>query len=180
MYYLLPQENSSFLKHEYRVRLLILTLFYASVVVWVGIVSLIPSYVLVLNQEKSALIKVASATKGSVSADVSAAMAEASTSNILSEKLASTDTGVYESAVLERIIGHRVDGIKINDIQIGHGGGNGALQASVSGVASTRDTLTAFKDSLSIDPSFTKVDLPPLALLDKAHISFHITLTITQ
>lgn len=179
MYTLLPEQQIKNLTREYRIRLLILGLFCLSGAVWIGIGSLLPSYIISVMQEQAAeshLQQVEKVTQTPVSAGIAAEVA-ASNANILLIKGA--EDPVVFSAIIEDIANQRISGISLNSIQIAHAPADGnpnETSVSIQGVAATRDTLVAFQRALDGDPEFSNVVLPISDLAASTDIEFGITM----
>jgi hypothetical protein len=179
MYTLLPDEQIKNLVKEYHIRLFILGLFCLSGAVWIGIGSLLPSYIISVMQQQNAqnhLQAIEKTTQTPVNASVAAEVA-ASNANILLIKGAE-DTVVF-SAIIEDLANRRIPGITLNDIEIAHApvaSNPNETSVAIRGTATTRDVLVAFQHALVGDTEFSQVDLPISDLAKSTDVDFSITL----
>ncbi len=180
MYTLLPEQKVADLQKEYRIRVIILALFFLSGAVWIGISSLLPSYIIAVIQEQNAensLSRIKQTTQTPVNASVAATV---STSNAQIKLVKNSEDPVVFSGIIENIANRRTPGILINDIEIAHASADVRVTAtnlSIRGVASTRDALVAFQSALAADPEFSKVDLPVSDLARSTDLTFSLNVT---
>ncbi len=179
MYTLLPEQQIKNLAREYHVRLLILGFFCLSGAIWIGVGSLLPSYIISVMQQQNAqkhLAEIEKTTKTPVNASVAAEVA-ASNAQILLIKNAQ-DPVVF-SAIIEDLANRRTAGISLSGMEVVHAPGDGnpnKTSVVIRGKAATRDGLVAFQHALGADPEFTKVYLPISNLAKGTNIDFSITL----
>lgn len=180
MYTLLPEKQIKGLQKEYHIRIFILFLLCVSGAIWIGIGSLLPSYILSVGQERSAenqVLEIQKSTKAPVNASATAEVA-ASNANILLVKNA--EDNILFSTIIENIVADRISGVSINDIELAHAPVNGnpnQTNIAVRGIASNRDVLVNFEHKLSGDPEFSSVVLPISDLTKSQNIAFSITMT---
>jgi hypothetical protein len=178
MYTLLPEQQIKNLEREYHIRLLILGFFCLSAAVWIGVGSLLPSYITSVMQEGNAVSQfqeIQKTTQTPVNAGVAAEVA-ASNAQILTIK--SAEDPVIFSAIIENIAGQRIPGISLTDIEIAHAPADGnpnQTTIAIRGTAATRDTLVAFQHALEADPELSNVVVPISDFAESADIMFGIS-----
>ncbi len=181
MYILLSKNEIRHLKHEYRLRTAILLLFFISGAVWVGIVTLFPSYILSSTQEKKASIeagKIDMNRQAHGSGQLAAVIRDA---NARISLVSSTQDTVSLSSIVEDIATLRSSGITLNTINLTRAGsGSTKSTVTVTGNATTRDALVTFKKSLEADPRFAKVFLPVASLAQDTNINFTMSINAIQ
>ncbi len=180
MYTLLPEEQVNNLQREYRLRVFILALLCLSGAIWIGIGSLLPSYIISVIQEKNAetqLQQVKKTTKAPMNVSVAQEVADSNAQILL---VKNSGDPVAFSGIIEDIANHRINGISLNDIEIAHNPTDAdPAQTSIAirGTAVTRDILVTFQRALLADPEFAKVDLPISDLAKGTNISFGLSVT---
>lgn len=179
MYTLLPEQQIKNLQREYYIRLLILFLFCISGAIWIGIGSLLPSYIISVVQEQHAenhLKDIQKTTKTPINMSTAA---EVTTANAAIQLVKNGQDTLLFSAVVEDIVNHRIPGIVLSSITVSHApadGNQNQTSISVRGNAATRDALVAFQRSLVADPALIKVDLPISNLAKGSDIDFTMTM----
>jgi len=176
MYTLIPEQTAKYLKREYRIRVIILVALFMSLGVWIGIISLFPSYVVSITQEKKALDLAGTVEQTAQSASTSAATRQISAGNLAITTLQKNQDILMISSIIEDIASRRVPGITINDFEVGRSGTQ-ETNIVIQGKAATRNELDSFKNNLETDSRFSKVDLPVEYLAADTNISFSINLT---
>jgi hypothetical protein len=179
MYTLIPEQSTKYLKNEYRIRVLILLFLFMSLGVWVGVISLFPSYVVSVTEEKKALAEAGVVEQSAQSASTTSAMAQITEANSAIKTLENSQDSLMLSSIVEDITNRRTAGVVINDFEVGRTGGTGT-NIVIEGKAATRDALVAFKNNLASDTRFSKVDLPVSDLAAATGVNFDISVTGIQ
>jgi len=181
MYILLSKNEIKHLKHEYRIRTAILMLFFISGAVWVGIVTLFPSYIFSAAQEQKASDEAGKIDTNRQAHGSGQLAAEIRDANTRINLLANVQDKIFLSSIIEDIVNERPVGLTINTMGIAHVG-NATTKTSItlSGNAATRDILVAFKRSLEADPRFEKVFLPVSSLAQDTNINFTMSVNGIQ
>ncbi len=179
MYTLIPEQSAAYLKKEYRIRVFILALLFMSLGVWIGIVTLFPSYVISVTQEKRALAEAGTVEQTARSASTTAAIAQIGAANSAVTTLQKSQDTLMISSIIEDISSRRVPGVTITDFEISRSGAAGTVIV-IQGKAASRDALVSFKNNLASDSRFSKVDLPVGDLASDTNISFSISITGIQ
>jgi hypothetical protein len=176
MHTLIPEQLARFLKNEYRIRVVILLLLFMSLGIWFGIVSLFPSYIISVTQERGALNQADAIEKSAESTTTTAALAAITTSNGLIKTLEASQDTLMLSSIVEDIAVRRIPGITINDFEIGRADAT-STNIVIQGTATTRDILVNFENNLKADSRFSKVDLPVSDLAKNSDITFSMSIT---
>ena len=173
MYILLSKNEIKHLKHEYRIRTAILMLFFISGAVWVGIVTLFPSYIFSAAQEQKASDEAGKIDTNRQAHGSGQLAAEIRDANTRINLLANVQDKIFLSSIIEDIVNERPVGAHV---------GNATTKTSItlSGNAATRDILVAFKRSLEADPRFEKVFLPVSSLAQDTNINFTMSVNGIQ
>jgi len=171
-YTFLPNSEKGSLVREYRVRALIVLIFFISVSLVVGIASLFPAYIYSSIEERIHLRQVADLQKTSDDATVTAIQKQLLASSALLNTVSSNINSNIYAKVVSSIVALRGN-IVLTSFALEHPSAN-TVTAVVSGVAGTRDDLLAFKARLQSLPGKTSVDLPLSTLAQDSKISFSI------
>jgi len=179
MYTLIPEQSARHLKKEYHIRVIILLFLFMSLGIWIGIVTLFPSYISSVAEEKRVLAQAGAVEQTAQSASTTAALAQISSGNTAIATLQNSQDTLMISSVIEDIAGRRVPGISITDFEVGRAGPTGT-NIVIDGKAATREALVSFENNLSDDSRFSKVYLPVQYLAADTNISFTIDITGIQ
>ncbi len=180
MYTLLPEEQIKNLAREYHIRLFILGFFFLSGAVWIGIGSLLPSYIISVMQEQKAqehLQQIEKTTQTPVNVGIAA---EVAASNAAILRIKAAQDPVIFSSIIENIANHRIPGVTLSSIDISHAAtaeNPSQTRITIHGKATTRDIFVAFQRSLAVDPAFSNVTLPISNLAKGVNIEFVLTMT---
>lgn len=173
---LLPEERVRSLRRVYFLRLAVVAVLLLSGVTVVHGVLLLPSYLYLRNQvaERAAtLATLSSSLAGSEEKEISARVASLSED---AEHLARLSSVPKASAAIKAVAALPRSGIRLTGFSFSpKEGGEAAM--SVSGVATTRETLRKFEQSLADAPYVTSTDLPISAYAKERDIPFTISLT---
>ena len=179
MYTLIPEQSVKFLRKEYRIRVIILLFLFLSLAIWIGLVTLFPSYIVSVTQEKRALSQAGAIEQTALSASTTSAIAQIVAANSAMATLQKSQDTLMLSSIVEDIASRRVPGISITDFEIGRTGGTGT-NIVIQGKAASRTALVSFENNLSSDSRFSKVYLPVGDLAADTNISFTMNLTGIQ
>lgn len=158
MFTFLPHKERQSVLKEYRKKLLLI---YVAIVTFAGvawIVSLIPSYVLVTAKRDSALIQKASPTAGVDTEKISSTEKELTGARNKLAVLAPFTSRQPMSFILAKLFYRIPSGVSLSSITVNRGTEKGTI--TISGIASTRDTLVSFSKALEGEAFFKKVELP--------------------
>lgn len=173
---LLPEERMRSLRQVYFFRLAVVTVLLLSGVILVHGVLLLPSFMYLRNQvgERTAALTTLTATlAGSEEKEINervAALAEDSAHLARLSSIPKASAAIRAIAALPR------SGIRLTGFSFAPKEGAGATM-SVSGVATTRESLRTFEQSLANQPFITSTDLPISAYAKERDITFTISLT---
>jgi hypothetical protein len=180
MYTLLPEKQIKGLEKEYHIRLIILGIFFLSGAVWIGIISLFPSYIFSVVQEKNAENQVLSLQKNSKLPAIADTTKEISDANSAIARVRDGQDAITFSVIVEDIASRRTQGISITNIEIAHARTDSVpnqTNIAITGHANTRDQLVAFRQSLEADTALTNINLPISDLAYSKDINFSMSLT---
>ena len=180
-YTLLPQKEANDLKLEYKIRVVIVLLFFASIAVIIGIISLFPAYVISSMREKEMIVKLEGLKKGRTERGVDIVLKELGDSNkLLSEFKLQEKTQNYYS-IIKRVNEIRIPSVIFTSIQIS------SIEDAVSdsevilqGRSLTRESLLELRKGLERSPAFAKVEFPIPDLTKNKDISFVAKLRIKK
>ena len=172
MFKLLTDEEKQKVTHEYTLRRAIVMLFAFIMVSVVGIIGLLPSYILSSARENEVIERTRIMERAGERGDkleLQAWLRETSRElEVLSPKL-DTDR---PSDFIKRILDQRVTGLRITGLSWAKVEDKIAL--SVSGVALDRQTLITFEDRINASGYFSEVILPISNLARDRDIDFQI------
>lgn len=178
-YTLLPEKETKSLRTEYRIRVLVVLLFFISTGMAIGICSLVPSYIISYSQEKDALLKNQSIEKSPAEKQHEVFSTELTASSEILKKIKSEQNPVVFSDLIKKIVNYRNKNITINSIQLSNTkDASSTMEMILQGKATTRDVLINFKKTLEKDTSITKVELPVSDLAKNKDIEFALRIKI--
>lgn len=172
---LIPGPERAALRHEYRLRVLIVLCFMLSFAGVIGVVSLFPSFLSISEKEHAELAAVSALNKekeANGTTDISRQLSEdQQTLNALS-----TELGVVRpSLVIQSIVSAR-GSVSITALTLKRSG-NTDFVVSIQGVSPTRDALQAFQRRLEQLAPGNKAFLPISELARGTDIQYSIQLT---
>lgn len=173
---LLPEERIRSLRRVYFIRLAVVAILLLSGVILVHAVLLLPSYLYLRNQvgERNASLTALTTTlAGSEEKEISARVAALSEDSAYLARLSSVPKA---SAAIRAITALPRSGIRLTGFSFAPKVG-AETTMSVSGVATTREALRTFEQSLADQPFITSADLPISAYAKERDIPFTISLT---
>lgn len=173
---LLPEERIRSLRRVYFFRLGVVAVLLLSGVTIVHGVLLLPSYMYLRNEveERAAsLVALTTTLAGSEEKEISTRVAVLAEDSAHLARLASVPKA---SAAIRKITALPRPGIRLTGFSFVPKEGTESTM-SVSGVATTREALRTFEQSLADQPFITSADLPISAYAKERDISFTITLT---
>lgn len=173
MFTIITEQYEKMLRRDYRLRLASVVLFALSIICVVGIVSLIPSYILSNDQYTSADRDLQALRTRREESGVVKQEKEIFVSRDLINKVNAHVSPVYLSGIVEALVAERSSGISITQMTVDMGA------VSFGGVARDRESLVAFKRNLEQSGRFIKVELPLSDLAKSRNINFSIKASIT-
>lgn len=177
-YTLLPKEETKFLRNEYRIRLLIIALFFISCSVTIGIFSLLPSYIFSISKENSIRRQADDLQKKRQASGVDQIEKDLVKSQAISEKILANENTSAFSDVIQKILSHKEAGLTVNYFEMSRSAGTStAVSTVIHGKAVNRDILIHFKKSIEGDVAFSKVELPVSDLAKSKDISFAMNIS---
>lgn len=172
-YTLLPEKEMKSLRTEYRIRVMVVLLFFISTAIIIGVCSLIPSYVISYSQEKDALLKNQSVEKSAAEKQHEVYSAELTASSEILKKIKSEQAPIIFSDLIRKIVNYKNKNIAFDSIQLSQTqDASSTAELILQGKASTRDILINFKKTLEKDSGIVKVELPASDLAKNKDIEF--------
>lgn len=181
---LLPVEHKQGITNEYRLRLAASGLGLLAVVLLAGIALLVPSFVLTESrhqQHKSTLNSLNETTVSTSTKENKAAIKEAN--NKLNLISVDNQNQNQPTKILQLLAETQSSGVQINSITFVSADdadieADDSLEISISGVASSRNDLLSFEESLKNRARVSAVDLPIGTLARRENTAFDMTVTI--
>lgn len=175
MYYnLLPEDVKKDLRNEYRLRLLSVSLLALAVLGFIASASFVPALVVLLGKEKQSAVERQALEKIKEVRASEVASQEIAATREKVEVLAESPATYPPSDLIARVLAEKPTGISVTSIVYDSKEGGHTLV--VNGTASTRNTLTSFRDRLEkVDP-FTNVHLPVGVLAKNTDVAFSLTI----
>lgn len=176
---LLPQEEIQRLKHEYKVRFLIILIFFVSCGIILGIFSLTPSSLLSYSQEMQVQDRTDALQKSRKASGIDQTEKDLVQTQLIAERISADKNKITYFDTIQKIALHRTPQVLISSFEITHDHATSSPYfAVIQGKSMTREALVAFKTALENDASFTSVDLPLSDLAKSKDVSFALKLTI--
>ncbi|HTK33536.1 MAG TPA: hypothetical protein VL335_03270 [Candidatus Paceibacterota bacterium] len=175
-YTFLPFDEQKKIKREYRIRALIVLLFFLSVSIFIGVGSLFPAYVYSVYAERLHLQQVAEFKKSVDSNSIAATQKQLSESVRL---ISALDPYIKPSPYYDTVaaIVDVKGNVRIDSMVFEYT--SDKMKIGLSGSAPTRNDLLAFKSRLMGLSKKVIVDLPISSLTRDTNVSFSIQVTET-
>jgi hypothetical protein len=171
-YTFLPYHEQKEIRRDYRVRASIVSLFFLSLTLIVGIGSLFPAYIHASLEEGLHLRDVAALKQTSNAGVLAAAEKDLSGSTVIISALAGSVTPGPFSGVIADIVSARGN-VEISSFAVTRAASS-TLSIVIGGLAPTRDALLAFKGRLGALAPGISVTLPISELAHETNIQFSI------
>ncbi len=176
-YTFLPLPEQQGIKREYRLRVLIVFLFFLSIALIVGVGSLFPAYIYSVLAERLHLEQVAAFKKSVDAVSIATTQKQLGQSSALATSLAGYIQPSPFSQAIESIVGVK-GAIMLHSLSFEYVAPS-TMKVTLTGIAPTRADLLAFKSRLNGVAKKVTVDLPISALTRDANIDFSILVTET-
>lgn len=179
MFNLLPENLKEKIKKEYKLRLTIIAILFVIIAQLTFLIFLLPSWLNSYYKQKEYSGRKNEVSNFLSSLDISSTTAYIkSTNSILTIINDSLDYPKMSPVVMD-ILSKKKSSIKIGGIFYSVNSGNSAT-LSINGLASNREALVSFSDSLKEIEYFKKVDLPISNLAKDKNIDFSINVNIEK
>lgn len=182
-YILLPSKERKALQREYRIRLAILMMLFASISIMVGILCLLPSYLHISNAEDNVLsqkMTLLQSRKDSGGEEIQKSLLR---TQVIAEKVLSPINSqplLYED-ILQKIIVLKKKDVVLRSMSMSLTQGTSTVASVVVlGQATTRESLLDFKTQLENNPIFAEVTLPLSDLAKSREVSFSLTFKVKK
>lgn len=174
---LIPSEEKKKIRKDFYMRVIIVSFFVLGIAVLLSNVMLIPA-VFYASLEKKLAEDHFKNTENNLSVDLNKedkVLIESLDSKINLINNFRKDKFLVSVRVIDNILNIKIDGIKINEINYTNDITKGK-SINIRGQASSREKLLTFKNKLSQDANFKKVDLPVSNFVKSSNIEFNLVL----
>lgn len=181
-YTLLPEPEIRTLRREYRVRVFVTLLLFVSCAIFIGSLSLLPSYFLSDDQGTKALKSAEELQKGREERGIDQVEKELSRNQVILKQLSLEKSKVVFSDLIQTVGKYRSPQILISAFELSSLQAKGTTTVTVvlQGKALTREGLIAFKKNLEQDKRFSGVELPISDLAKSKDIPFALKLSYSE
>ena len=178
MFKLLTEEERQKVAHEYAMRRAIVTLSALILVFVVGIIGLLPSYVLSNARQHEVLERTRIMDTTGQRGDESGLQAWLAKVNLELKILSPELDTDRPSSFIKQIVDEKVPGIRLTGFSWTKV--KDKITISVNGVATDRQTLVVFEDRINVSGGFSEVNLPISNLAQDKDIDFQIKLGVSS
>lgn len=180
-YTLLPETEIRVLRREYRIRLFVILLFFLSIALLIGIISLIPSFAVSRTEESKIVEQVEKMKKERIAKGVSKIDKELTQiQSIVTRVLVKKDYIPFSENV-EKIGKYRTKGLFIKSFDLSYDDASASTtKAYIQGSSLTREALIQFKKNIESDGSFKNIELPISDLAKNKNITFSMRFNIVK
>jgi hypothetical protein len=180
-YILLPKEERHALRREYRLRLAIITFFFISCAVAIGIASLFPAYFYSREQVLEAKVREEVLERSRRESGAAEIEKQLLTSQAIADKINAEKAPVVSEEVVQKIISHKRKDLFINSFTLVAQPSTTTLASvTLAGRAGTRDALLEFKKALEGDKYFHDIELPLSDIAKNKNITYELRLKIRK
>ena len=176
-YTFLPHDEKKEIRRDYRVRALIVLLFFISTAVIVGIGALFPAYIHASLEEGLYLRQASALKQTDEAAALSVAEKDLSESSSLMSALAGSVTPDPFSSAIADVVSARGN-MELSSFSLTRS--SSGLSITIEGLAPTREALLSFKSRLEALSPGISVDLPVSELARESNIQFSIQIIETM
>ena len=172
---LIPQNLKKSLRHEYRLRAIVVSLFMLSLAFVIGIISMFPTFV-ILRSEKNVADKALSSQQNIIGNHDNNTVGDELKKQTNTLALFNEQVGgkTENSRIIEDIVEVRKN-VSITSLAISRPAST-TMVVMIQGIAPTRDSLIVFKNSLVALNKGNSVDMPISGFTKSKDIPFSLTL----
>ena len=168
------------LKRDYRIRIFItLMIFIASGIV-IGILSLLPSYIISYTLEKDLVNQVEAIQRSRTADGIDNVISELNKSYTYVKILRNDKPKISFLANIQEVLALRTKNIAITSFEVASSSEEGISEMVLQGNAATRESLLAFKKGIEADPNISNLELPISDLAKSKDIPFAIKFWIQK
>lgn len=171
MHTYLPEEQKKILRTEYLLRLLIVGLLLASGVVYAGSIFLLPAYIESHTERSAKEYALSDEGQKKLIAEIKDIEIRLKGANDFGNKLLEGTQHPSLVSAVSIATSARVPGVLLKNFELSSNASS-SIDLRVSGSATTRDALVAFKDKVAAVPGVQRVELPVSDLAKSRDISF--------
>lgn len=166
------------LRREYRTRVFVMLMFFLSCALILGIVSLIPSYMIIYSQEQSSLEKIKKDTEGENNLSITQITKELMSDSELLKKIKSNQRNIFYSDFIKKTAELKTKPITLSAFSVSAStNASSTAKVIVQGRALTREDLFNFKEIFQNNPAVFSVELPISDFTKVKDIDFAILIT---
>ena len=186
-YTLLPEKEAGALRLEYKIRILIVLLFFVSSAVIVGIISLIPGYVISSIKENELTSKLEELKKSKEARGIDATIVELKQgSDILRQIQQDVKESSFANAI-QNTVSAKLPKAIFASMQISSiaetnstSTNDSSYEVLIQGKSATRESLLEFKRNIEKNPIFSKVEFPIPDLTKTKDVAFAIKVKLKK
>lgn len=174
---LIPNEEKKKMSKDFYFRLITVSFFILSILLFIASASILPSYFLSKAEKNSVNTKLDIQKKETISEsdkNTVSIVKDLNNKMVLIEN-AEKNKFIFSERIINEIVLKKLPNIKITGIYYKNGGETGEI-IDVVGKAASRNALLLFRRALEDDAAFSKVNLPISNFVKGSNINFNLTL----
>lgn len=179
MFSLLPEKEKKKILQEYAMRRYIVVLLFLFATGIISVLVSFPAYLLSLSKEKDIEAQITALRGSSIASESESLSKRLIDTNQKVIALKPAENSVPIGDVLQKVMNQKTDAIKLRSFSYKKSTEKGASTLSFTGVASDRETLSQFVNSLGHESMFLKVNLPVSSLTKNKNPDFSIQVSGT-
>lgn len=177
MFNLLPEQEKKQIIGEYRARRTIVGLFFLFIVGLMSIIAIFPSFVLSGSRISGVETSLNNMKNSPIFKEEATLSSKLSEANLKLVALRPPKRDVDVSALFQAIVSRKKSTIRLTSFTYISAVGTTPGKVSISGIAKSREDLSAFVEDLKKIPEFKSVNLPVSSFTKDSNADFSIELT---
>ncbi len=174
MYKLLTEEEKIKIEAEYKSRRLVVMMFFLMVLLVMGVIGLVPSYIIAVSKERDANTSLAILNKSLSGKTVEELDIWLKNINAKVKLFAPSQDTDKPYEAFKEIIALKPTGIRLTGLT--YAKNKTETEYKLEGIADNRRTLVDFQNNLNTSNKFTSANIPVADLAKDKDISFNLTL----
>ncbi len=175
MFKFLTDEQSAKVKMEYRLRRLVMILFFIVVCLFILLVSLVPAYITSFSRQREATNLINTLSESPTVKEGQSLQTWLININKKLSALSPDKNAEMPYELFVKVLDNKVNGVRITGLSYRKVGKVPTL--FVAGVARDRQVLLSFEDKLNLSKQFSKVNIPASTFAKDKDINFEINMT---
>ena len=161
---------------EYRLRRVILSLFFVVAIGFVALVFYVPSLMLTISKQKEVVNRIEAVKRSTLSSEADSLNKELTVESLKIKALEVPDNSMSVSELIGNILADKGDNIRVKSVAYKRGVG---IESKIilSGFAKDRDSLLGFTQTLENGELFEKVDLPVSSFAKDKNLDFSVSVS---